>query len=201
VTRIDERLAAGDVAAVVLAGGAGRRMGGVDKPGLVVGGTSLLDRVLGAARPVCQDLIVVGPARATEVPNPVFTQEPEPGGGPVPAVLAGLGATDASILLVLAADLPLVTTHDLSRLVAELADRPDTDVAAALDDRPGPNPLLAAYRRSALDRVAATERGPGTPAAALLSGSVVEVGLGSWATFNVNRPADLDRARTLLGAP
>ena len=32
--------------AVVLAGGAARRLGGVDKPGVRVGGRALLDRVL-----------------------------------------------------------------------------------------------------------------------------------------------------------
>jgi molybdenum cofactor guanylyltransferase len=50
------------VAGIVLAGGAGRRMGGLDKALVRVGGVALLDRVLAAARPVCDRLVVVGPA-------------------------------------------------------------------------------------------------------------------------------------------
>lgn len=34
--------------AIVLAGGAAKRLGGADKPGVRVGGRALLDRVLGA---------------------------------------------------------------------------------------------------------------------------------------------------------
>ncbi|MDQ2826873.1 MAG: nucleotidyltransferase family protein, partial [Actinomycetota bacterium] len=44
-------------------------MGGVDKASLPVGGVPLLDRVLAAARPVCDRLVVVGPARPTTVPG------------------------------------------------------------------------------------------------------------------------------------
>jgi molybdopterin-guanine dinucleotide biosynthesis protein A len=80
------------IAGLVLAGGAGRRMGGVDKAALSVGGVTLLDRVLGAARPVCDRLLVVGPDRPTAVDGVRFVQEAEPGGGPVPAVAAGLAA-------------------------------------------------------------------------------------------------------------
>ena len=60
------------VAGIILAGGAGRRMGGVDKAALVVGGVTLLDRVLTAARPVCDWLVVVGPARPTGVAGVTF---------------------------------------------------------------------------------------------------------------------------------
>ncbi|MDQ4090592.1 MAG: nucleotidyltransferase family protein, partial [Actinomycetota bacterium] len=80
------------IAGIVLAGGAGRRMGGVDKAALVVGGVPLLDRVLGAARPVCDRLVVVGPERPTEVAGVTFVREDPPGGGPVPGVAAGLAA-------------------------------------------------------------------------------------------------------------
>jgi molybdopterin-guanine dinucleotide biosynthesis protein A len=110
------------VAGIVLAGGAGRRMGGLDKALVRVGGVALLDRVLAAARPVCDRLVVVGPARPTTVTGVTFVQEAEPGGGPAPAVAAGLAAVpDAEIVLVLAADLPLLEPHHLRTLLAALA--------------------------------------------------------------------------------
>ncbi len=43
---------------VVLAGGLARRMGGADKAGIVIGGATMLDRVLARLAPQCQRLIL-----------------------------------------------------------------------------------------------------------------------------------------------
>ena len=183
------------IAGLVLAGGAGRRMGGVDKAALVVGGVTLLDRVLGAARPVCDRLLVVGPARPTGVDGVTFVQEDEAGGGPVPAVAAGMAAVpEADVVLVLAVDLPLLAPGHLRRLLAALAG----GGAAAADDQGVPNPLLAAYRAPAL-RARAQHLEAGARASALLPPDVVTVDLGR-ATLNVNRPEDLAAAESAAAA-
>ena len=174
------------VAGVVLAGGAGRRMGGVDKAMLRVGGVTLLARVLGAARPVCDSLVVAGPPRPADAR---FVQEDEPGGGPVPAVRAALEALPPSdAVLVLATDLPFLRADHLRALLAA------GESAAA--DRRGPNPLLAAYRTSALVARLAHLR-PGDPAGKLLPADVATVDVGP-ATLNVNRPEDLEAAELLV---
>lgn len=49
--------------AVVLAGGAAKRLGGADKPGLTVGGLALLDRVLVACRGARTTVVVGGGGR------------------------------------------------------------------------------------------------------------------------------------------
>jgi molybdopterin-guanine dinucleotide biosynthesis protein A len=181
------------IAGVVLAGGGGRRMGGLDKAALTVGGVTLLDRVLGAARPVCERLLVVGPERPTAVAGVTFVPEAEPGGGPGPAVLAGvLAAPRGDVAVVLATDLPLLRTDHLRRLLAAL-DGPTVEAAAAAD-KGGPNPLLAAYR---VDRLVGQDVAPGSPAARLLPARTLAVDLGP-ATFNVNRPDDLAAAELLL---
>ncbi len=169
-------------------------MGGVDKAALRVGGVTLLDRVLAAARPVCDRLLAVGPVRATVVPGVQFVGEATPGGGPVPAVATGLAASGADTVLVLAADLPLLSTADLQGLLDRLAADPAVDAVAAMDHRGLPNPLLAAYRGTVLD----PSWGPGAPASALLPDRLATVDLGSQATLNVNVPADLERAVALL---
>lgn len=185
------------VGAIVLAGGAGRRMGGVDKAALEVGGVRLLDRVLAAARPVCDRLVVVGPARPTPVAGVRFVAEETPGGGPVPAVGAGAAALGGCpVVLVLAADLPLLHTDDLRLLLAALPGPGAVDAAAAADVG-GPNPLLAAYRAGGLaERAAAL--GAGAAAAQLLPAATATVDLGRRATLNVNRPEDLAEAERLL---
>lgn len=184
------------IGAIVPAGGAGRRMGGVDKAALLVAGVTLLDRVLIAARPVCDRLVVVGPARPTSVPGVEFVVEDEPGGGPVPAVLAGLAVTgECDVILVLAGDLPLLSEAHLRLLLREL-DAPDVGAAAACHGA-APNPLIAAYRATVL-RSAAAGLPAATRAARLLPRSTVMVDLGP-AALNVNRPEDLAAAELLLG--
>ncbi|MFI6941467.1 DUF6457 domain-containing protein [Streptomyces sp. NPDC050418] len=121
--------------AVVLAGGAGRRLGGVDKPAVQVGGRALLDRVLAA----CADArttVVVAPPRPTVRPV-VWTREEPPGGGPLAALAAGVealakahaGADAASdlapdpapdLVLVLSADLPFLTEATVTQLLGAL---------------------------------------------------------------------------------
>ncbi|MFG3347695.1 DUF6457 domain-containing protein [Streptomyces sp. NPDC048018] len=75
--------------AIVLAGGAARRLGGADKPGVRVGGRPLLDRVLAGCRDAGRTVVVAEP-RATARPVE-WTREEPPGGGPVAALAAGLG--------------------------------------------------------------------------------------------------------------
>ena len=91
--------------ALVLTGGSARRLGGVDKPGLLVGTDSLVRRVL-AAVATAATIVVVGPPRADLPPGVVVCCEDPPGGGPVAAIAAGLGHLREEIVVVLAADLP-----------------------------------------------------------------------------------------------
>ncbi|MEU4243017.1 NTP transferase domain-containing protein [Actinoplanes sp. NPDC026619] len=114
----------GGFAAVVLAGGAARRMGGADKPMVPVGGQSMLTRVLAAVHDA-DPRIVVGPV-PPNLPVPVHsTREQPPGSGPVAATAAGLALVPEHVTFtaLLAADLPLLTGEaiDVLRLTAESA--------------------------------------------------------------------------------
>lgn len=143
--------------AIVLAGGAARRLGGADKPRLTVGGRSLLDRVL-AACAGARSTVVVGPAPSggAVAGGPRWTREQPPGGGPLAAVAAGLAqpALRAPVVLLLAADLPFLDGATVRRLVGAVgaADALGAGVeAAVLVDADGRDqPLAAAYRSAAL---------------------------------------------------
>ncbi len=99
----------GQVAAVVLAGGGASRLGGADKPGIKVGGRTLLAAVAAAAAGAgARYLVVVGPARPDldglaetlpGAPTIVFTAERPSGAGPVPALRAGLSLVAEDWLL------------------------------------------------------------------------------------------------------
>jgi molybdopterin-guanine dinucleotide biosynthesis protein A len=76
------------VAAVLLAGGRASRLGGTDKPGITIGGRSLLATVAAAAADAgASRIIIVGPTRVgLAAGNLEFTREQPPGAGPVPAL-------------------------------------------------------------------------------------------------------------------
>ncbi|MDT0463106.1 NTP transferase domain-containing protein [Streptomyces gibsoniae] len=150
--------------AVVLAGGAARRLGGADKPGVRVGGRALLDRVLAACAGAATTVVVADP-RPTAYPV-LWAREEPPGAGPVAALDAGQRRTTAPYVVVLSADLPFLETGTVRRLLAAL--RASGAEGAVLTDPEGRDqPLVAAYRSVALRRELArlaAEQGPsGTP--------------------------------------
>jgi len=140
--------------AIVLAGGSGRRLGGVDKAALVVGGKSLLDRVLAAVdeSPV---VVVVGPPRLTARPV-LFTSEQPAGGGPAAALAAGLPMVSGDFAAVLAADLPFVTADIVRHLAAQIGSRS----GALVVDGDGNDQLLVGVWRTASLRDAVSAAGP-----------------------------------------
>ncbi len=115
------------LAAVILAGGRARRLGGADKPGIVVGEQTLVAAVAAAAAGAgAGQLVLVGPPRpelgGLLAGDPVeFTSEQPPGAGPVPALAAGLVLVRAPWVLLLAADLPFLRSWQLRDVTAAAA--------------------------------------------------------------------------------
>jgi molybdenum cofactor guanylyltransferase len=109
-------------AAVVLAGGSGRRLGGRTKPVLPISGRPMLLRVLDAVSGAGARVVVGPPGLAAVLPAGVrLTQEQPAGGGPVAALAAGLdSAGGADVVAVLAADLPLLSPGAVDLLRAHL---------------------------------------------------------------------------------
>ncbi|MGI5272084.1 molybdenum cofactor guanylyltransferase [Nonomuraea sp. CA-218870] len=135
---------------VILAGGRAERLGGVDKPGLEVGGIPMAAGVAAAARAALPAalaeiapetvrrtgrgaaggtgrdgdgggrLVIVGPPR--DIPGAVFVREEPPGAGPVPALRAGLAEVTASWVILLAGDLPFLASSHLTTLLARTGD-------------------------------------------------------------------------------
>ncbi|MFI8832976.1 NTP transferase domain-containing protein [Streptomyces afghaniensis] len=136
--------------AVVLAGGAARRLGGADKPGVRVGGRALLDRVLAACAGARGTVVVAAP-RPTARPV-TWAQEDPPGGGPLAALDAGLRHTTAEHVVVLSADLPFLEEHTVDRLLSTLRARA-ADGVLLTDPEGRDQPLVAAYDASRLREV------------------------------------------------
>jgi molybdopterin-guanine dinucleotide biosynthesis protein A len=184
---------------VVLAGGRGRRLGGVDKPGLTVGGRTLLDGVLAACRGA-EPMVVVGPWRPTATAVRWEREEP-PHGGPLAALAAGLRAVppEVGVTALLAADLPNLGPHTLGRLRAAL--RESTDGAVLVDEAGRPQWLCGVWRtvmlRAALDTAGELTDRPLRAVLATLA--AVRVAAEGAEAFDVDTTADLRALRSEPG--
>jgi molybdopterin-guanine dinucleotide biosynthesis protein A len=189
-------------AAIVLAGGVGERLGGVDKAALDVGGATLLDRAVEASRGAAV-IVVVGPQRALPA-GVLAVQEDPPGGGPVAAVAAGLRAQASSVAagtaVVLACDMPLVDRPAVERLVGELADRPDLDAVLYVDSDGHRQFLAAAYRTARLtEAIAAAGAADGASMRSVVAGlTVAGIAAHSDLTLDCDTWDDVERTRQLL---
>jgi len=148
--------------AIVVAGGRGSRLGGVDKPALRVGDFSLLDRALGAVR-AARRVSVVRQVDDVVVDTRITrTVEQPPLSGPAAAIAAGLADLERTpgrdpappFVAVLAADLPRVGEAFASLRRHAMPRKADGLIA---DDPEGRDqPLLAIYRTAALQAAVAT---------------------------------------------
>lgn len=178
-------------AGIIVAGGAARRMSGVDKPALVVGGKPLLARAIEALGDV-SPIVVVGPGRAG-FGDVVWTREAEPGGGPVAALAAGLdvlGADVDGLVVVLAADLAGVRRSTVDKIVAAVGR---ADGAVLVDGTGHRQWLIGAWRAGALRR-ALPERVAGASLRRTLGGlEIVDVPAEQGESADIDTPEDLDR--------
>lgn len=136
--------------AVILTGGRGVRLGGVDKASIEVGGATLLERAI-TATVSAQEVVVVGEQVLTSRPV-TWTRESPAGGGPAAGLLAGLDVflVPPDLVCVLAVDMPQVTPSTVARLVDALAGQPRADGAVIVDASGRLQTLAAVYRYDAL---------------------------------------------------
>ena len=179
--------------AVVLAGGSARRLGGVDKAAIEVGGVSLLERALGAVKGA-ERVIGVGPRRSTAA-QVRWTSEIPAGGGPLGATVAGLELVTAEVAVVLAVDYPFVTADVVASLVRAAGARD----GAALEDATGQmHYVVGAYQTNVLRAAIDAQRGDDTSMRGLFATLDVAPVRNERAALDIDTPDDLARTRALL---
>jgi molybdopterin-guanine dinucleotide biosynthesis protein A len=128
------------IPSVLLAGGLARRMGGGDKPMRMIGGRTILDRVIARLKPQCGALILNAngdPARFVAFGLPVVADSVADFPGPLAGILAGLdwvaaNRPDAEWMLSAAGDCPFLPRDLVARLTAaRAAENAELAVAAS----------------------------------------------------------------------
>ena len=196
---------------MVLCGGESRRMG-EDKARLQVGQRPLVEHAVSALSGACDEVVLAcGASPRYEDFGLRLVLDTVTGRGPLEGIASSVEATEAEFVLVLACDLPRVTS-ELPRALLERARRDDLDVCV-LDSRRGREPLIAACRRSALPamRAALTTglRRADSFYGLVVDGVSLKVGTleerelhgelrGSDVARNLNTPADLKQEREHL---
>jgi molybdopterin-guanine dinucleotide biosynthesis protein A len=203
--------------AAILVGGQAHRFGGRDKSALVVGGRTILQRQLEALAPVADDVLIVG-ARADvasafrRIEGPAdagpdscrYIVDRVPGSGPLGGLDAALAAARDDVLILLACDMPFVTSGFLDYLVTNAAG---SDAVVPRTDR-GYHPLCAVYTRACREtvakriderRLAMTDFIEAVRTRVIEPEDVERFGPGRRLLANVNTPDEFDELVALLG--
>jgi molybdenum cofactor guanylyltransferase len=149
--------------AAILAGGLATRFGGCDKSALVVEGRTMLDRQLAAIAPLTGEVMIVGhvrqsfqsPERAGDdrapIPGARIVHDLVTGCGPLGGLHAALSAARGHSLLLVACDMPYLSTPFLAHLLSLAGG---ADIVVPMSER-GYHPLCAVYTRACLAPAAA----------------------------------------------
>ena len=130
----------------ILAGGRSRRLGGVNKAGLILrpGGASILDRQLMRLRRVVDRVVIVAAdAHRFSAAGVPVVQDLVPDGGALGALYTAVHSAETERTLVLACDMPFVSEPLLAHLIGIGRE---VDIAIPRTAR-GYEPLCATYSR------------------------------------------------------
>ena len=206
------------IAGIILAGGQGRRLGGVDKAATLLGGKPLIEHVIDRVRSQVSSLIINAsgdPSRFEGLGLPVVADVVEGFAGPLAGVLTGLQwvsqhRPEASWLASFAVDTPFLPVNLVATL-AEAVAREGADMACALSgERTHPVVALWPVRlmddlRHALieEDIRKIDRWTARYQTIHVDFQPVSLG-GTMGTeafdpfFNINRPEDLIEAERIL---
>jgi len=194
------------VSGIVLAGGAGRRMG-ADKALLRLGDHTLIEIVVGTLLGVTDDVVVASGASPRSgwptLPVPLVADR-VPMAGPVAGLDAGLRAVRSEAVIVVACDMPFLNPR-LLRFLAEQLGGYDAVVPVCGGRR---HPLHAVYSRRCLAVVEQVLSGRGSlhhilarvRTRAIPEHKLLEIDPGGLSCTNVNHPQEWERVQALWEA-
>lgn len=189
------------VHAVVLTGGRSSRMGGRHKPGIQLGGRSVIDRTLATLWSVAPTahVIIAGSDEGLSSsfrPHVTVVREDPPFSGPVAGVAAAVDAMSISdgVTILLGGDLPFLSAATMRRLVQ--AAGAGAAVVSCLDETERLQYLCSGWDTAILrEQVAAIPEPAGAPLRALFSGLVPElISCDPNELRDIDTPDDLARA-------
>lgn len=199
------------ISAVILSGGRSRRFGGTHKPGVDLDGTAVISRILSAVVTAAPEagIWVAGPLEglsAIERECVAAVREEPKFAGPLAGIAAAMdgiigsfGSPDEhAITLIIAGDMPLVTSAHLRDLIAACSD--SGSPAVGFDDRGSMQFLCAAWPTELLRQRLREIGDPTDRAVKLLYRDIetVRVDVDPGQLLDFDTPEEFERVRTRL---
>jgi len=188
------------ISGVILAGGSNKRFGGITKANVVIGGKSIISRILSIVSDLFDEIIIVTntPEEFREFIQYRIVKDLFQKAGPLGGIHAALKATSADAIFVFAADMPFLDRKIISDQINEF-NKGEYDVLI-----PAVNqfiePLHAIYRRLVLNDL---EKFLSERKSKAVRDFLREVSVGYFqlqeteeskrAFVNINSPTDLDK--------
>ena len=144
------------VTGLILSGGSGSRMGGVDKGLQPFRGRTLVEWVIDRLEPQVAEVLISANRnldRYLAFGHPVLTDREGGFAGPLAGLHAGLGQARSELVMMAPCDSPLLPADLVKRLVAAL-EREDAEVAVART-RARAHPVFCLCRATLLDHLTA----------------------------------------------
>src|SRR5215468_3604664 len=186
------------VTGVVLAGGQGRRMGGVDKGLVLLRGRPMVQHVLERLRPQVDEILINANQHRSEyeaLGHPVFADAIGGFAGPLAGLHVGLAQAKHPLVATVPCDSPFLPEDLVARLAASLVGRgADLAVARTFEQ---PHPVFALVHRSVLTHLTRFLEGGGRKIDAWYATlSTVEVPFDDEADAfrNINTPDELQQS-------
>ena len=190
---------------IILCGGKERRFGR-SKATAVVGGVTVLQRVIGVLGPLSRQVIVVTSPEKADIAvgnGVVLVTDAYPGRGPLGGIYTGLARVESDLAIVVACDMPFLNPALLSRMV-ELTKGYDAVVPRLAGTMV--EPLHAVYAQTCLAPMKARLEAGQLSIAPLLrelrvryleKEEYLPLDPRMLSFFNINYPEDLDRANRI----
>jgi molybdopterin-guanine dinucleotide biosynthesis protein A len=139
------------ITTVILAGGAGRRMGGEDKGLKQLNGKAMIAHVIERLKGQCQEIVINcnrSQGEYAQFGYPLIEDTISGGLGPLAGVLSALETTDSDYVLSVPCDTPLIPTDLIERMIQRLQQ--EGGKACTVNDGERLHPVVLLVKRSVM---------------------------------------------------
>lgn len=140
-----------NISGVILAGGAGKRFGGIQKARLQIGGKTIISRIIETIGDLFSEIIIVThtPSEFSDYPGCIITGDHFPGQGPLAGIHAAIKASSSGAVFVFAGDMPFLDSDIVRRQIDAFNN---TDFEIFIPRVGGVmEPLHSVFRRTVLE--------------------------------------------------
>lgn len=143
-----------NVTAVILAGGKGRRMGGIDKGLMILNGRAMIEHIILAIKPQCQKIIINANRNIDQYeryPYPVISDNMGDFQGPLAGFASALNVVNSAFIITLPCDAPKLPGDYVVRMLTALNKA--NSAIAVVNDGHRMQPVYALIKTSLEDNL------------------------------------------------